>query len=289
MKKLLSVWVLLLAFFTSSAQFYNPVSWEFSQEKIGGDELELTFTASIEGDWYMYSQHISDDGPVPTTFTFSNTEGIEILTEVLEPEPVEEFDPNFDMVLKYFKKKVSFTQRIKSVTDSAYTLKGEVMFMTCDPKQCLPPEYVEFAFDIPVATGEIKASSDASTSSTKGMWGIFFIAFLSGFAALLTPCVFPMIPMTVSYFTKQSENKAKGVTNAIIYGISIIIIYVALGVGVSAVFGADALNNMATNVYFNIAFFLLLLVFAASFLGAFDLTLPSSWINKLIKLRIGED
>ena len=283
MKKLLSVCVLLLAYYVASAQFYNPVSWEFSQEKIGGDELELTFTASIEGDWYMYSQHISDDGPVPTTFTFFNAEGIEVLTEVLEPEPIEEFDPNFDMVLKYFKKEVSFTQRIKSVTDSAYTLKGEVMFMTCDPKQCLPPEYVEFAFDIPVAKAEIKASSDSSTSSTKGMWGIFFIAFLSGFAALLTPCVFPMIPMTVSYFIKQSENKAKGVTNAIIYGISIIIIYVALGVGVSAVFGADALNNMATNVYFNIAFFLLLLVFAASFLGAFDLTLPSSWINKADK------
>ena len=282
MKKLLSVWVFLLAFFTVSAQFFNPVSWDFSQENIGGDVLELTFNASIEGEWYMYSQHISDDGPVPTTFTFFNNEGIEVLTEVIEPEPVEEFDPNFDMVLKYFKKEVSFTQRIKSVTDSAYTLKGEVMFMTCDPKQCLPPEYVEFAFDIPVATGEIKAPSEASTS-TKGMWGLFFIAFLSGFAALLTPCVFPMIPMTVSYFTKQSDNKAKGVTNAIIYGISIIIIYVALGVGVSAVFGADALNNMATNVYFNIAFFLLLLVFAASFLGAFDLTLPSSWINKADK------
>ena len=282
MKKLLSVWVFLLAFFTVSAQFFNPVSWDFSQENIGGDVLELTFNANIEGEWYMYSQHISDDGPVPTTFTFFNNEGIEVLTEVIEPEPVEEFDPNFDMVLKYFKKEVSFKQRIKSVTDSAYTLKGEVMFMTCDPTQCLPPEYVEFAFDIPVADGEIKASSDASTS-TKGLWGIFFIAFLSGFAALLTPCVFPMIPMTVSYFTKQSENKAKGVTNAIIYGISIIIIYVALGVGVSAVFGADALNNMATNVYFNIAFFLLLLVFAASFLGAFDLTLPSSWINKADK------
>lgn len=283
MKKLLSVSVLILAFFAASAQFYNPVSWEFSQEKIGNDQLELTFTASIEGDWYMYSQHISDDGPVPTMFTFFNAEGIEVLTEVLEPEPVEEFDSNFDMVLKYFKKEVSFTQRIKSVTDSAYTLNGEVMFMTCDPKQCLPPEYVEFSFNIPASTLEIKASDDTSAASSTGMWGIFFIAFLSGFAALLTPCVFPMIPMTVSYFTKQSDNKAKGVTNAIIYGISIIIIYVALGVGVSAVFGADALNNMATNVYFNIAFFLLLIVFAASFLGAFDLTLPSSWINKADK------
>ena len=138
------------------------------------------------------------------------------------------------------------------------------------------------SFDLPANTQEVKLQRIPYRFS-KGMWGIFFIAFLSGFAALLTPCVFPMIPMTVSYFTKQSENKAKGVTNAIIYGISIIIIYVTLGVGVSAIFGADALNNMATNVYFNIAFFLLLIVFAASFLGAFDLTLPSSWINKADK------
>jgi thiol:disulfide interchange protein DsbD len=283
MKKILSIWMLVVASFAAHAQFYNPVSWEFSQKNLPQDEIELSFKATIEGDWYMYSQHIADEGPVPTTFTFFNAEGVELLTEVLEPEPIEEFDPNFDMVLKYFKKEVTFRQRLKSVSDTAFSLTGEVMFMTCDPMQCLPPEYVEFSFDLPATTQEVKATEDTPTASTKGMWGIFFIAFLSGFAALLTPCVFPMIPMTVSYFTKQSENKAKGVTNAIIYGISIIIIYVALGVGVSAVFGADALNNMATNVYFNIAFFLLLIFFAASFLGAFDLTLPSSWINKADK------
>ena len=115
------------------------------------------------------------------------------------------------------------------------------------------------------------------------MWALFFIAFVSGFAALLTPCVFPMIPMTVSFFTKQSKTKAQGIANAIIYGLSIIAIYVALGVGVSSVFGADALNNMATNVYFNIGFFILLIVFAASFLGAFEIQLPSSWTNKSVE------
>ena len=116
--------------------------------------------------------------------------------------------------------------------------------------------------------------SENESSNRKGMWSIFFIAFLSGFAALLTPCVFPMIPMTVSYFTKQSKSRAKGISNAIIYGISIIIIYVGLGVGVSAAFGPEVLNSMATNAYFNIAFFVLLVVFAASFLGAYALTLP---------------
>src|SRR5690606_224323 len=97
------------------------------------------------------------------------------------------------------------------------------------------------------------------------------------------PCVFPMIPMTVSFFTKQSKNKAKGVQNAIIYGISIIVIYLVLGIAVTAIFGADALNAMATNVWFNLIFFVLLIVFALSFLGAFEIVLPNKWLNKVDK------
>lgn len=115
----------------------------------------------------------------------------------------------------------------------------------------------------------------------RNLWTIFFIAFLSGFAALLTPCVFPLIPMTVSFFTKQSKTKAMGIRNAITYGISIIVIYVTLGFLVSWIFGADALNSLATNVYFNVIFFLLLVTFAASFLGAFEIMLPNSWANKV--------
>ncbi|WP_347373475.1 cytochrome c biogenesis protein CcdA [Aequorivita sp. Q41] len=115
----------------------------------------------------------------------------------------------------------------------------------------------------------------------KGLWTIFFIAFLSGFAALLTPCVFPMIPMTVSFFTKQSKTRAAGIKNAIIYGIAIILIYIFLGAIVTWLFGADALNALSTNVWFNVIFFLLLVVFAFSFLGAFEIMLPNSWANKV--------
>ncbi|WP_338375450.1 cytochrome c biogenesis protein CcdA [uncultured Flavobacterium sp.] len=117
----------------------------------------------------------------------------------------------------------------------------------------------------------------------KGLWTIFFLAFFGGFAALLTPCVFPMIPMTVSFFTKQSKTKAEGKRNAILYGISIILIYVLLGSLVTAIFGADALNALSTNVWFNIIFFLLLVFFATSFLGAFEIVLPNSWANKVDK------
>ncbi|NRS89830.1 thiol:disulfide interchange protein DsbD [Flavobacterium sp. 7E] len=121
----------------------------------------------------------------------------------------------------------------------------------------------------------------ANKSEKRGLLSIFFLAFLGGLAALMTPCVFPMIPMTVSFFTKQSKTKAKGISNAIIYGVAIILIYVMLGFLVTWVFGADALNALSTNVWFNVIFFVLLVVFAASFLGAFEIMLPNSWANKV--------
>lgn len=275
MKKLI-LFLITLPFLVS-AQIYDPVSWEFSQEQISADEVKLIFSAEIEEGWYLYSQTIADDGPVPTSFVFFEADSFNLVGSTAEGTPIEQFDPNFDMVLSYFKKTATFSQVVKITTDNDFKLKGELTFMVCDISKCLPPEYVEFEFDI---KGSQNASSTNDSSSKKGMWSIFFIAFLSGFAALLTPCVFPMIPMTVSFFTKQSKTRAKGITNAILYGLSIIIIYVLLGVGVSAVFGPEVLNSMATNVYFNLAFFVLLIVFAASFLGAFELTLPHSWINK---------
>lgn len=268
MKKL----ILLFSIFTlfTSAQIFNPVTWDFSYTQISDTEVDLHFKAVIDDGWYVYSQ-FTGDGPVPTEFTFQNSDLFDLSGDVVEGKPIEQFDPNFDAVLTYFKKEALFTQRVIINSREDFILKGDVYFMTCDNSQCLPPEAVDFSFNI---AGNEKESSNFS------IWRLFFIAFLSGFAALLTPCVFPMIPMTVSFFTKQSKTKARGIINAIIYGISIIVIYVALGVGVSSIFGADALNNMATNVYFNIGFFLLLIIFGASFLGAFEIQLPTSWANK---------
>ncbi len=142
-----------------------------------------------------------------------------------------------------------------------------------------------------VVKDTLQASSEKSLSAVeqnkkhekKGLWTIFLVAFLFGFTALLTPCVFPMIPMTVSFFTKQSKTRAAGIKNAIIYGIAIILIYVFLGAVVTWFFGADALNALSTNVWFNVGFFLLLVIFAFSFLGAFEIMLPNSWANKVDK------
>ena len=282
MKKLIVFFTALT--FLSSAQIFDPVKWDFSQKKISENEIELSFKATIDKGWYVYSQD-AGEGPVSTEFTFESSDNFSLLEKVNEQTPLEEFDPNFDAVLRYYKSEALFTQRIQVNSSEDFVLNGDIYFMTCDSTQCLPPEALEFSFTIEGIDESYISSESQSANNTEGksMWALFFIAFLSGFAALLTPCVFPMIPMTVSFFTKQSKTKARGIANAIIYGISIIVIYVALGVGVSSIFGADALNNMATNVYFNIGFFLLLLIFGASFLGAFELQLPTSWINKTDK------
>ena len=285
MKKIFILFFTLLSVITS-AQIFTPVSWDFSQKQVSDHEIELQFKATIDDGWYLYSQFIEDDGPVPTEFTFTTEGGYSLVGTPKEGEPIEEFDPNFDMILKYFKNEAIFTQIVQVSSSEDFNLDGNVYFMVCDEAQCLPPEEVEFSFEIKGVDGGVIVEDTKNTSDEKegkSMWALFFIAFISGFAALLTPCVFPMIPMTVSFFTKQSKTKAQGIANAIIYGLSIIAIYVALGVGVSSVFGADALNNMATNVYFNIGFFILLIVFAASFLGAFEIQLPSSWTNKSVE------
>ena len=276
MKSLYSLFATLLITVVSYGQIQDPVKWNFELGAVVENEVDLILTATIEEGWHMYAQD-AGEGPVSTNFTFFENTAIQYIGNVNEGIPQEEYDPNFESVLRYFETKAVFTQRIKLLSNESSIVKGEFEFMVCNSAMCLPPEWVDVEVALPAA--QLNDSS-SSSSNDEGVWSIFIIAFLSGFIALLTPCVFPMIPMTVSFFTKQSKNKASGIKNALIYGLSIIGIYVVLGVFVSAVFGADALNNMATNVYFNIAFFVLLIVFAASFLGAFELTMPSSWINK---------
>ncbi len=295
MKVLLNLVIGLLLSISSYAQVFNPIEWDFSTKKISDTEYDLVFHAKVEQSWHLYDQDLPEGGPNSTTFAIKGAgTSFELVGKpVSSIEPHEEYDKNFDMVLKYFGKDVDFVQRIKLLNGGKLDIVAEVEWMACDDTQCLPPDYLENTYTV----GEGKAVASENTtkeetktevskvdkkeksSSNKGLISIFFLAFLGGFAALLTPCVFPMIPMTVSYFTKQSKTKAKGISNAIIYGLSIIGIYVILGVGVSAMFGADALNALSTNVWFNLAFFVLLVVFAMSFFGAFEIVLPNKWLN----------
>lgn len=290
LKNLLFSVVALLLFCSSYAQIHEPVKWSFNKEKISDSEYNLIFKASIDEGWHLYSQFIEDGGPIPTSFSFTESPDYQLIETTIEPKSEEEWDPNFEMTLKYFSGEVTFVQAIKVLNSEALTVEGSLEFMACDNSQCLPPEIQEFKIN--VIGGEIveelteDASTDVTTTSgedgeKQSLWKIFLLGIVGGLIALVTPCVWPMIPMTVSFFLKSSGDKKKGIKKAVYYGISIIIIYVALGLGITLIFGADALNALATNPWFNVAFFVLLVVFAASFLGAFELTLPSKWVNKM--------
>ncbi|WP_347069957.1 cytochrome c biogenesis protein CcdA [Flavobacterium sp. WV_118_3] len=311
MKKLNALLFLFFAFISTQAQMLDPVKWKTSVEKKSDNEVVLVFEATIDNEWHMYSQFTPDGGALPTEFTYKDQKGnFELVGKTKESEYKKVFNDVFEVDEYYFANKARFTQTVKVINPNLKTLKVAISYQVCK-EACiqqdkvfdftLPALKIDASEVVPATTGDSASVAPAAdstnfvtagttTSTTqpvgkkeeqKGLFTIFIIAFLSGFAALLTPCVFPMIPMTVSFFTKQSKNRAQGIRNAVFYGASIVIIYVLLGSFVTAVFGADALNALSTNVWFNIIFFVLLVVFASSFLGAFEIMLPNSWANKV--------
>ncbi len=307
---------------SASAQIFRPVKWSFATEQNGG-EATLIFTATIDKGWHLYSQDIPDGGPIPTSFVFDKTKLVDWVGKPSEGKAEVTFDPNFDMKLKFFSNKAVFQQKVKIRSQQDFKITGFLEFMVCDDKQCLPPDELKFSFNLkghkseaavaPVTSttqetlGTQPADVDTATVVTndtvvvgpdtteqtevsivaenpsRSLWGIFIAGFFGGLLALLTPCVFPMLPLTVSFFTKKSGSASRAVGNALIYGISIILIYVTLGFGITKALGPDALNVLASSAFFNLLFFFLFVIFAASFFGAFEITLPSSWVNSVDK------
>ncbi len=308
MKKLLFTLLALLIFTNGFSQILDPVKWKSKTEKISETEFNLILEGKIDAGWHLYSQFTPDGGPIPLGIQYEESAGnYQLVGKTKESKTKKEFNTVFEVDEIFFENKVVLTQKVKIINSKIKSIKVVIDYQTC--KEVCINLNKKFVFEIPKITEtsitpEVKDTTILDTNSNvasvktevktqlptpkepkkedeKGLISIFFIAFFSGFAALLTPCVFPMIPMTVSFFTKQSKNKAQGIRNAIIYGISIILIYVVLGLLVTWIFGADALNALSTNVWFNIIFFGLLVFFAASFLGAFEIMLPNSWANKV--------
>ncbi len=293
--------VLFLIGFFSKAQIAEPVKWKVESKKIESNIFEIRFDAKIDKGWHIYSHYVGEGGPIPTTFTFNKSADYELAGKVIEVGKA--FDVNdelFQMQVKYFENHVTFIQKVKLLKSKA-TIKGVYEYSACDDKACLPPIENPFKIDISENDFQVDAAvtpnstigksedKNTGTSTTEiksptksdlGLLAIFIAGFLGGLIALVTPCVFPMIPLTVSFFTKQSKSRSKGISNALLYGISIILIYVTLAFSVTWFFGSDALNRFSTNEWVNIAFFALFFVFAISFFGAFEITLPNSWINK---------
>ena len=310
MKKIIFLLVAFLAFANGNSQILDPVKWTTKIEKKSETNYILIFNGVIENDWHMYSQFTPDGGPLPLEVIFKNQKGnFNLVGKAKEGKTTTAFNDVFGVNETFFVKNAQIQQEITLTNPKISKIEVALNYQVCK-ESCINLEK-KFSFVIPsvsktktetikIDTATISAATlkpsdtkDAVTTVSKaqnvpskpekqkGLWSIFFIAFFSGFAALLTPCVFPMIPMTVSFFTKQSRNRAAGIRNAIIYAISIILIYVILGLLVTWIFGADALNALSTNVWFNIIFFILLVVFATSFLGAFEIMLPNSWANKV--------
>lgn len=286
---LLLVGLMLAVGLQLQAQVLIPVKWNITTEELANDEVEIIFDASIDKHWHLYSQFIyTEDGvimaPPATTFGFEENEGYKLIGEIEEAEPIEEFDKNFNMTLKYFADHTTFKARVKLLTEDKVVIKGYVNYMVCDDTRCLPPtdEEFEFVFNAPEEEAVIEAAStnDLTGEGENSLLGFFIVSFLFGLAGILTPCVFPMIPMTVSFFMKGGENKAKGRMEASIYGISIVAIYVFIGSVLAVVAGPGIANFLSTHWLPNILFFVIFLVFAASFFGMFEIVMPHWLVNK---------
>ncbi len=289
----------------ATGQIFDPVSWSTEVVQIDEFTYDIKFHAAIEEGWHLYSQDLPDeDGPIATKFIFKETEGITLEGPTLEPKPHVEYDPNFMMDLAFFEEEVTFTQRV--LTDGAAShVEGSYEFMVCNEVRCLPPEFVEFKLPLKAGIAKNMAGADDKLANAQevvphlpnvdlenpegscgekteisNVWMVFLFGLGGGLIALLTPCVFPMIPLTVSFFTKGGEGGGKGIGQAVLYGFFIFLIYAVLSIPFHFNTDPEVLNEIATSVWLNLIFFAVFVVFAISFFGFFEITLPSSLANK---------
>lgn len=282
---------ILLSSGVSYSQFIEqPASWNYQVNLLEGNLFEIRFTASLEDSWHMYDLGPYENGPQPTRFSFDLPQGVFLVEEMfMESPPAKEYDPLFNMNIGSFAGTGTFLQRVRMEVPSA-AIRATVEWQVCDGTSCLPPEEEFFEIFLgdpgaPVAAGTPDMpTKDASAS----LWKIILQAIAFGLVALVTPCVFPMVPMTVSFFLRGSSDKRKNRLNAALYGIFIVMLYtlpIAIIIGITYFTGgasvtANIFNWLATHWIPNIIFFILFLVFAASFFGAFELVLPAKWTTK---------
>lgn len=318
-KRLLYCWLLsVILTLPALAQIQEPIKFKTEWKQNSDTEAEIVFNATIDKGWHVYSTELGEGGPISATFNIDKIEGVETVGKLTPVgNEINEMDPIFGMKVRYFKDKATFIQKIK-ITDGNYNIKGYLEYGACNNENCLPPTSVDFNFNgtgVNVASGsnnnsetvantenelelsplklgnsektdywkpvinELNSFGEHAGEESMSWIYIFLTGLAGGLLALFTPCVWPIIPMTVSFFLKRTKDKKKGIRDAWTYGASIVVIYLTLGLAITLIFGASALNALSTNAVFNILFCLMLLVFAASFFGAFEITLPSKWSN----------
>ena len=295
----------------------EPVSWKLVVESMAGDRYRLSLTGTMAESWTVYSKDVDPDiGPIPTEWVLDDGPDVEPLGTVTETAEhlKKKYDTTWEAeVAKVDGGSVTYAQIVRTVGGAG--ISGYLTYQTCNDEMCLPPRDLPFSFDPvsgvavldgvssaegplanlpeevagPVAGGydfnaEPLAACSVGEAATQGqsLWSIFGLGLLGGLFALIMPCIFPMIPLTVSFFTKSGGSRSEGIRGAALYGFFIFLIYVLLSVPFHLIAGIDPgiLNNIASNVWLNLLFFVVFLVFAGSFFGFYELTLPQSWSNR---------
>ena len=309
LKAIFSAILLAVVSLAASGQPQSPITWTENLEMTSETEGQIVFTAVVSDGWHMYSTDIPEGGPTPTSFDFRKIEGAQLIGGVESSvKPTVVADEMFDnLMIGYWEGTVQFVQKFALAEGSkGCRFNVVVEAMACNDQSCNRPEKTPFEISfnaeaLPESVQEEVATSEGSVVSAltskpewwkpvdietgtdvgASWWYIFMWGFIGGLLALLTPCVWPMIPLTVSFFLKKNTSRKRSVLDALLYGGAIIVIYLSLGLFITLAFGATMLNELATNAYFNIAFFAILVVFAISFFGAFDIKLPAKWSNAM--------
>lgn len=304
----------LLATLGVSAQQLDPAKRSFSVKETSPTEAELVITVKLDKGWHMYSQHTDANGPLPTVIEFTPSSDYQLVGKVNEPKPHEEMDEMFGCVVKSFEGTVVFRQKIKRLSDKDFTVKGLLSYQLCNDGSCIAPEDHDMVFRVKgaAATEQAESADTAEATDTTevsdtvaaaapvietpshtetvsatepeeeeehSLLGYFLIALGAGILTMFTPCVFPMIPMTVNFFMHSGDNKRKGRRQAWFFGLSIVGIFAIIGVLLSAIFGPEVMNTIATNWIPNLIFFAIFFVFALSFFGLFEIKMPEKWVN----------
>ena len=299
--------------FTLKAQQLDPVKWTYTVNETSATEAELVFTAKLDAGWHLYSHYTDPNGPLPIEFTFVDGKEYRRVGKVMEPKPHEEMDEIFGCVVKSFSGKVVFRQKVKRLSEEDFTVKGTVAYQLCNEGSCIAPEDHDFSFKVPGAKAEAEEAAPAETverqedsvmaaeggdniqdsqelvsaeseqenkaEKHQSLLLIFLLAVGGGILTMFTPCVFPMIPMTVNFFMHNSDDKRKNHRQAWMFGFSIVFIFAVLGAVLALIFGPEALYFIGTHWIPNLLFFVIFFVFALSFFGLFEIKMPEKWIN----------
>lgn len=313
MKRFLSLFLFVGLVWASMAQIMDPVKWMFQVKDLNESESELIFTAQLDDGWHLYSQHTDPMGPIGISFEFTPSKDYALKGKVSEPKPHEEFDKDFNCTVRSFSGRVVFRQKIQRLSTKDFKVKGTYSYQLCNNGSCIAPDDRDFTFSVKGAQQSVnneqdniempaadtatetlqenEAAVDTIASAVADSEGkpegkkqslivVFLWALLGGILTMFTPCVFPMIPMTVNFFMNSTDNKRASRRQAWFFGFSIVFLFAVLGAILTLIFGPEALYFIGTHWIPNLLFFIIFLIFSLSFFGLFEIKMPEKWINK---------